>query len=39
MWENAVILLSFAALFIAGTFVYFTAMHKKRFAAAAGKGD
>ncbi|WP_370225001.1 YhgE/Pip family protein [Cytobacillus sp.] len=39
MWENAVILLSFAALFIAGTFVYFTAMHKKRFAAAAGQAD
>ncbi|RBP92296.1 putative membrane protein [Cytobacillus firmus] len=39
MWENTVILLSFAALFIAGTFVYFTAMHKKRFAAAAGQAD
>ncbi|KON89513.1 membrane protein [Sporosarcina globispora] len=35
MWENAVILLIFAVLFIAGTLVYFTAMHKKRFASAA----
>ncbi|MBY6050814.1 YhgE/Pip family protein [Cytobacillus firmus] len=39
MWENAVILLSFGALFIAGSFVYFTAMHKKRFAAAAEQTD
>ncbi|MBT2688949.1 YhgE/Pip domain-containing protein [Bacillus sp. ISL-47] len=31
--ENAVILLLFTALFIAGTFIYFTAMYKKRFAA------
>ncbi|EWG12496.1 YhgE/Pip family protein [Cytobacillus firmus] len=39
MWENAAILLGFGALFIAGSFVYFTAMHKKRFAAAAEQTD
>nr|WP_206763869.1 YhgE/Pip domain-containing protein [Cytobacillus firmus] len=39
MWENAVILLSFGALFIAGSFVYFTSMHKKRFAAASEQTD
>ncbi len=33
MWENAIILCIFSAIFIAGTFVYFTAMHRKKFAA------
>ncbi|GLB58820.1 YhgE/Pip domain-containing protein [Cytobacillus sp. NCCP-133] len=39
MWENAVILFIFAAVFIAGTFIYFTAMHRKRFAAVAEQAD
>ncbi|PWW27781.1 putative membrane protein [Cytobacillus oceanisediminis] len=30
--ENAMILLLFTALFIAGTFIYFIAMHKRRFS-------
>lgn len=33
MWENAIILCIFSAIFIAGTFVYFMAMHRKKFAA------
>ncbi|MBU8877375.1 YhgE/Pip domain-containing protein [Bacillus sp. FJAT-29790] len=35
MWHNAGILLIFTSIFIAGTFSYFTAMHKRRFAAVA----